>query len=873
MKKNKKNIKSKSFISRKIDKFLNNTHEHFSCYLPKNIGKIAHWFLKIFYSGIKIEKKQTEVIDKLKQDGIIVYASKYKRTFEFLFYYTRYKEEGLPFPEIAFDYNIIMWQPVKRIFQILVSKLSFFSSRFFFITPYKSGYLRNELVLNGKTAFFSLIEKEDFHERFVKSKTGALQHLVQIQKTTDKPIYIIPHLIFFTKKRPKKTFNILQGSSENPNIIRRVISLFKNYKKISVETSEYFDLKKFIEKPEIKNLNSERQASAAEKILIDRINRHRQSVTGPILKSAQEIKQSILTKKSLNDFMEEYCETNNKNIYEVRKKADNYVNEIAATKYSPLLIRIIDFIIKFIISRMFEKVVASNKKIAKIKEMAKRGPLVLIPCHKSHIDYLVFNHVIYHHGIPLPQIAAGKNMAFWPMSYFFRKGGVFFLRRIFKGAALYSKVFSEYIYKILEEGFNVEFFIEGTRSRSGKLLNPKLGFLSILVNSYKEGACNDIIFAPVFIGYDRIVEDRSYIHEIAGAKKKAENFKGFIKARKFLKKRYGKIYIKFNDPVSIKDFLQGTDIKKMSQDEIKELCQTIGVSILNSIDAKTVATPYSIVAASILNSKASIFSNSYILNTVKIYLRYLYYSEAKPSDTLLADENHAINTVIDAYLNRKFIEPVERRKKNRKTAKRYSINESKRAALDYYKNNCIILFIPIAYASLAILNEELFEFTVEDVYNEFKFLEKLFKNDFSPNIKEMPESLVDKSIHFFVTQNIIKPYDTDTGKYGLVSTDLTLIKNYARFLKNFLESYLIVLNYLRKYSKNLHSPKERMKKIEFIGKSMLKRKEIDFPESLSKINYKNALDYFFSNEIRGVKDKEKINFYVKKIKNYIRLIQ
>ena len=90
------------------------------------------------------------------------------------------------------------------------------------------------------------------------------------------------------------------------------------------------------------------------------------------------------------------------------------------------------------------------------------------------------------------------------------------LRRTFRGAVLYSKVFSEYVHKLLEEGFNIEFFIEGGRSRTGKLLRPKLGLLSILLNAYKAGACEDLIFVPVYIGYDRIPEEASYLHELVG---------------------------------------------------------------------------------------------------------------------------------------------------------------------------------------------------------------------------------------------------------------------------------------------------------------------------------------------------------------------
>ncbi len=865
-----KKVKRKSKIFKKIDNFLGNSYQHFLCYLPAKIGRVADFFLRIFFSGIHVDESQISIIKELRKDGIIIYASKYKSRFEFFFYYTRYKKLGLPFPEIALDYNIVLLQPVKRVIKIIVSYLTFFLHNFSFPTPYKSGYLRKEIADKEKTAFFSLIGKKGFYNRFIKLQPGPLQQLIQIQKTTLKPIYIIPQLIFFTKKRPNKAsfLNLIQGTIENPGIVRRIINLFKNYNKISVETSQYFNLKEFLLKEEIKDIGSERQAAAVEKILIDIINRHRQSVTGPIAKSIQEIKQSILTKKSLNDFMEEYCKTENKNIHEVRKKADEYLNEIAAT-YSKVLIKIADFTAAFIFKQMFDQIIVNKKKVAKIREMAKRGPLIIIPCHKSHMDYLIINHIIYKSGIPLPQIAAGKNLSFWPMGSIFRRAGAFFIRRVFKGANLYVKVFAEYIYKIIEEGFNIEFYIEGTRSRTGKLLRPKLGLLSILIDACKNGACSDLVFAPVFIGYDRVVEEQAYINEIEGGEKKPEDLKQVIKARKSVKKRYGKVYIKFSDPIALKDVLENRDNKNISNADMAVICQSIGDRVLSAIDKETVVTPYSLVSAAILNLRGSTVSDEYIAAGVRRYLEYLYYIEAKMSDALIS-ANHAIKVVIDAYVNRKFIQHIESDKEEVGLTY-YSINESKRMMLDYYKNNSIILFIPIIFTSLAILKQEKLYFPIQDIYNNYKWLQDLFKNEFTYNFIKSPEQLADNSINFLISQNIIKPRDEANGEYGLASIDIGLIKEYGRFLKIFLESYYIVISYLSKYSEKLHDPKDRIKKIRIVGRLMFKRKEVELSEALSKINYQNALDYFLFNDF--LRHKEKIYYYLEEIKDYLRLIQ
>ncbi|GAI54342.1 unnamed protein product, partial [marine sediment metagenome] len=155
--------------------------------------------------------------------------------------------------------------------------------------------------------------------------------------------------------------------------------------------------------------------------------------------------------------------------------------------------------------KIFEGVDVDMTGLAKVREWARRGPLIYVPSHKSHIDYLVLNYVLYNYHMHTPRVTAGKNLAFWPMGQIFRKCGAFFIRRSFKREKLYSEVFQRYIKSLLEEGHPIEFFIEGGRSRNGKLMLPKTGFLSILLQAYHEGFCNDLIFVPASITYDRSI--------------------------------------------------------------------------------------------------------------------------------------------------------------------------------------------------------------------------------------------------------------------------------------------------------------------------------------------------------------------------------
>src|SRR5262249_15377184 len=153
---------------------------------------------------------------------------------------------------------------------------------------------------------------------------------------------------------------------------------------------------------------------------------------------------------------------------------------------------------------------------------------VLLPSHKSHLDYILLSYVFFENGLQCPLIAAGDNLAFWPAGPLLRRCGAFFIRRSFKGARLYTTLVDSYVRKVLREGYAIEFFIEGGRSRSGKLLPPKAGLLS-MVTEAADGAHADVAYVPISIGYERVVEQRSYVHELSGGEKEKEDAGALLK--------------------------------------------------------------------------------------------------------------------------------------------------------------------------------------------------------------------------------------------------------------------------------------------------------------------------------------------------------
>jgi glycerol-3-phosphate O-acyltransferase len=428
---------------------------------------------------------------------------------------------------------------------------------------------------------------------------------------------------------------------------------------------------------------------------------------------------------------------------------------------------------------------------------------------------------------------------------------------------------------LLEEGYNIEQFIEGGRSRTGKLLMPKLGLLSILMKAYQNGACKDMLIVPIYVGYDRIIEEKSYLHELGGGQKEPENILQVFRARKFLKKRYGKIYIQFHEPISVDQLLSqyGRPLADMKSKELNAITRKLGYQIINAINRVTVVTPHGLVAGAILNFTKEQFSNGELLSVIATYMKYLAAQDAKLADTIVSDQQRAFDKVVESYTQRKFIEPVSKNKEETDTEKKFLINENRRLHLEYYKNNCIAFFIPAAYTAMAILEKDSFRFSASDLRAGYGFWQSFYKYEFAYDVDIRSEFHVRKSIKAFIDDGIVIPHQTLPDTYDVTPAGFRKLKLFAFFLKTYFEAYWIVLNFFMRNPQDAVKPKDRIKKITARGNRMYKRKEVERKEALSKVTYQNAIEFFTSKGIKGSDDTEKIEIYASAIQNALKYLQ
>ncbi len=290
-----------------------------------------------------------------------------------------------------------------------------------------------------------------------------------------------------------------------------------------------------------------------------------------------------------------------------QQKARRYAEEIAAHISYPT-IRLIERFLSWLWNRIYDGIVLNN--VDRLHEVAKHNEIVYVPCHRSHFDYLLLGYIVYRQGLSIPHTAAGINLDMPIIGSILRRGGAFFLRRSFKGNRLYAAVFNAYMHQILTRGHSIEYFVEGGRSRTGRLLRAKGGMLSMTINSFLRAPRRPIVFVPVYFGYEKLIEGDSFISELGGAEKKKESLGGLIRSVKSLRENFGKVYVNIGEPIPIEPLLGETrpDWREaeLLDDErpawISETIDRLGTRIMQGINSAATVTPISLLASTLLSA-------------------------------------------------------------------------------------------------------------------------------------------------------------------------------------------------------------------------------------------------------------------------------
>ncbi|WP_435951703.1 glycerol-3-phosphate 1-O-acyltransferase PlsB [Dryocola sp. BD626] len=280
--------------------------------------------------------------------------------------------------------------------------------------------------------------------------------------------------------------------------------------------------------------------------------RQRLATVGPRLPVRQDLFNKLLASKAIARAVEDEARSKKISHEKAQQNAVALMEEIAAN-FSYEAVRLTDRVLGLTWNRLYQGINVHNAE--RVRQLAHDGhEIVYVPCHRSHMDYMLLSYVLYHQGLVPPHIAAGINLNFWPAGPIFRRLGAFFIRRTFKGSKLYSTVFREYLGELFSRGYSVEYFVEGGRSRTGRLLDPKTGTLSMTIQAMLRGGTRPITLVPIYIGYEHVMEVGTYAKELRGATKEKEGFMSMLRGLSKLR-NLGQGYVNFGEPMPLMTFL------------------------------------------------------------------------------------------------------------------------------------------------------------------------------------------------------------------------------------------------------------------------------------------------------------------------------
>lgn len=829
--------------------------------LPGKSGGITGGLLRYLFAAVTINRAQSEAIGALPDGALVVYVSKYSSNMEWFGAASLYARNGLPVPEWALDHRSFVLQSWRNRGRLLAG---------FWRKLLRRGAQRSMQTERRQTVrppgdvgavFCSLLNKNEFYRLRVKEQPDPLRQLIAWQARTGRPIYLVPQLLLFSN-RPQADepglVDLIFGPPQRPGWLRRIYALMVRSPHVTMEFSDPLDLGAFRVEAETAGWSMERSALEMRRRLFTILNRHRSSITGPVLKTHEELQQRLLSSPRMQRFLNRWAKRRKLTMGKVYQEAMGYFDEIAA-RINPKVIGLGRMLIPLLLERVFDGLSVQPEGLRPVKQAAQKGPLVFVPCHRSNLDSLVLGYTLVKQHLPSPHFFAGRNLAFWPIGGLLRRFGAFFVRRSFKGAVFYATVFTEYIHTLLANGFNIGVFIEGGRSRTGRLLAPKMGMLTILINAWRNGACEDMAFVPVYMGYDRVPEEGAYLHEARGGDKTPESFKQLVKARKLLRARYGRIYVRFGEPLLLSEALSeaglpsgpsGSGDRPLRSKDANALCTHIADKTLHSINRHTVVTAQGLVAAALLSSPAQGLSLKALGERVDIYLNYLLSQGTELADTLMLDRRHAIDFVLNDFLRQKW---VRRRYRgdadaHTMTEARYRVRSGRRQMLEYYKNGCLPVLLPAAVTALAILARDAFQFTAEQLLPLMEGIEAHLGDEFPPDLEHSLTWRLRKTLKAFMGEAILSPHPNLPDTYHLTAAGRRGLALLAGLLKPLLESYWITVSaHLQAGPQNGNGSGRislSAKQIHQTGKRLFKHGRIDGIEALSLPVFQSAASHY-----------------------------
>ena len=603
--------------------------------------------------------------------------------------------------------------------------------------------------------------------------------------------------------------------------------------------------------------------------VLGRLERERRSVTGPAEKPPERVRQEIIRSPKMRAVIDDLADERTDK-YMLRQRALEMLKELQATP-DRTTIKALEVVFDRVFTKIYAGIEFDKGDIERLRNAAKAGVLVLLPSHKSHIDYLILSYIFNQHNLPLPVIAAGDNLNFFPMGAVFRRGGAFFIRRSFRGDRLYAAVVDAYVRRLLRSGYPVELFLEGGRSRTGKLLAPKFGLLNMVADAALAIPDKECFFVPISIGYERVIEAQGYERELRGGEKTKEDAAGLLKSRELLRHRYGTINMQVGSILTFGEIRREIALDPgvpLSPAKRRSLVTRLGNRVMDEINRVTAVTPGALTALSLLSHEQRGIGHGELVDYCGKLLKVAEGMGARTSQTLRTPSGalrpEALREACQMFIDNEivevqFLEDPSAAGKQAGSGATYSVLRNKRLSLDTSKNIIVHFFVERALVAMALLTapgEQPGAATFSWVRERVQALSKLFKFEFRFRADAPFEAIFESTVQAMTTAGEVVR-DGDTLAHGPGHdgwSGHTWLRTYSSILQNFIEGYYVAARALELLEKSPMAEKDLVKKALSLGHRLFLEGTIERAESVSKTIVQNAFQAFLDHGYLAVRD-------------------
>jgi len=797
--------------------------------LRRDFGPIGRWLARRYFSHVRFPPEAELELRSLFERGTVVHVQRTGSWVNFLYLAWALVVRGMP--PLRAVVNLRRWlvRPFRRAAQSGDCALRF---------AHAEARHGSSLVFLQSTALGRALGRPGRDDPFPA--------LVALARRSERPVFLVPELFVWEKwaVRVKPAWaDYVFGSPEAPGFLHSVLAFFRNYRRAQFRVGQPIDLAALVKaEAEIPDAVLARKVRSTLHVHLAAETR---TVFGPPYKPPERVIDETLRDRALRRSLQVTAETSGRRLESVQRQARRDLNAIAA-RLHPTVLAVATPLMNLVFRFMYDGIDVDEAGLDRAMRAAQGAPIVLCPCHKSHVDYLVLSWAMWHRGYQAPLVAAGANLSFFPLGPFLRRCGAFFLRRTFGGDKVYTATFRAYVRKLVRDGVHQEFFLEGGRSRTGKLLPPKLGLLTWEVEAILDGARDDLAFVPISIDYENVVESKSYSAELLGAEKKPEDLKALLSAPRVLARRYGRIHVTFAPPVRLRELMAARGLsaaEPVGEEQKRTLVRALAYRILYDITRVSTVTPQALAATALLAYRGRGIAAGELATRVEVLRRVAEGEQVPLSPVLLgAPSDPARPGPIQEALAGFAREGAVRITEARGQAI-YQVDEDQRGALVFYKNNLMNLLASRAVVAAAVRSGPPTD-TVAAVEARALFLSRLFKVEFLYRVGIPFEEIFRESSEALVREGLLvragdalaiapRPEARDTLEF------------YAELLRDFLESYLLAALTLEDVaSAGTLDRRAFIRAALEVGKAEYLAGRIQAKESLSRTNIENAISYF-----------------------------